>query len=58
MVADETEDMIQTDFPPPGLLVVVRCRGFCCLAYRTRQGKWVTAFSNEELDNVVEVLPY
>ena len=38
--------------------VVVQCDGFRCLAHRTSDGKWVTTFSNRELENVIQVLPY
>lgn len=44
--------------PPVGVNVIVQCDGYRCLAHRTRDGKWVTTFSNIELKNVIRVLPY
>jgi len=42
--------------PPPGQSVMVRGRGFRCMAYRDRDGKWRGAFRHEELPEVLEIL--
>jgi len=39
-------------------MVVVQCDGFSCLGYRDDQGKWMSAFTNEELNHVARVLSY
>ncbi len=47
---------IETELPSPELNVMVQCEGFRCLAYRTRDGNWVSAFSGVELNDVIRVL--
>src|SRR5438128_12539380 len=42
--------------PPQGQRVMVRCRGFRCLAYLDKDGKWRNSSNNEELTEVLEVL--
>jgi hypothetical protein len=42
--------------PPVGLNVWVQCEGFRCLAYRTKDGKWLTAIGNKEVKAVIRVL--
>lgn len=58
MTDRKLELTIEAELPPVGLMVLVQCKGFRCLAYRTAEGKWMTAFTHEELDNVIGVLPY
>jgi len=58
MTADELERPIEAELPPVGLMVLAQCDGFCCLACRTAEQKWISAFTHEELDNVIGVLPY
>jgi len=41
------------ELPPVGVNVVVQCDGLRCMAYRTKDGKWVTTFTNQELKNVI-----
>ncbi|HUA68114.1 MAG TPA: hypothetical protein VMA13_06160 [Candidatus Saccharimonadales bacterium] len=41
--------------PPVGKEVVVQCRGFRCLAYRGRDGKWRGVFDQKELPEVLEI---
>jgi hypothetical protein len=55
MIATEMQP-IQETLPPPGLLVLVQCDGFRCMAYRTTDGRWMSAFSFEELQSVISVL--
>jgi hypothetical protein len=42
--------------PPEGLIVLVQCQDFRCLAYR-KEGKWKSAFGNEELETVIRIYP-
>ncbi len=53
----EEQDETESEFPPVGLNVWVQCEGFRCLAYRTKDGKWLTAFGNKEVKDVIRVLP-
>ena len=55
VIAIETVPLIEP--PPVGLMVMVDCGGFCCLAYRNAEGKWMSVLTHEELDSVVRVLP-
>ncbi len=59
MTAKKIEEKQETesDLPPVGLYVWVQCEGFRCLAYRTQDGKWLTAFGNKEVKDVIRVLP-
>lgn len=36
--------------------VLVQCDGYRCLGYRDKDGTWRSAFSNEELPEVKQVL--
>jgi hypothetical protein len=51
------ETVEKNEFPPAGEHVLVQCRGFRCLAYRGADGKWWTVYNNQELKDVLEVLP-
>ena len=42
--------------PATGQRVMVRCRGYSCLAYRDKEGKWRDAARDVELAEVLEVL--
>ena len=42
--------------PPPGGLVLVRCAGFTCLAFRDADGRWISYFDRKEVTDVREVL--
>jgi len=42
--------------PPADKTAVVQCRGFRCLAYRDKDGKWRDVAHQEELPDVLEVL--
>lgn len=53
----EEQDETESELPPVGLNVWVQCEGFRCLAYRTKDGKWLTAFGNKEVKDVIRVLP-
>jgi len=53
----EPNEENDSDLPPAGLNVWVQCEGFRCLAYRTKDGKWLTAFGNKEVKEVIRVLP-
>jgi hypothetical protein len=53
----EENGKTESDLPPVGLNVWVQCDGFRCLAYRTKDGKWMTAFGNKEVKDVIRVLP-
>ena len=44
------------ELPPVGLEVLVQCQGFRCLARRTSDGKWKSAYTNEELSDVLFVV--
>jgi len=52
----EPKDDNESDLPPVGLNVWVQCDGFRCLAYRTKDGRWLTAFGNKEVKDVIRVL--
>jgi len=52
----ERKDEKESDLPPIGLNVWIQCEGFRCLAYRTKDEKWKTAFGDEEVKNVIRVL--
>ena len=39
--------------PVVGHNVVVQCKGFRCLAYRTKEGKWIDALHEKELPEVI-----
>ena len=41
--------------PAVGEHVLVQCRQFRCLAYRTADGKWWTVYGNQELRDVIKV---
>jgi len=56
MNANDTENKL--NLPPAGLNVMVQCKGFRCLAHRTPEGKWVSAFGEEELKDIVYVFPW
>lgn len=53
----EENDETEASLPPVGLNVWVQCEGFRCLAYRTKDGKWLTSFGNKEVKDVIRVLP-
>lgn len=36
--------------------VLVQCKGFRCMAYRTDEGKWVSTFTREELKDIIRVI--
>jgi GH24 family phage-related lysozyme (muramidase) len=52
----EENDKTEPDLPPVGLNVWVQCEGFRCLAYRTKDGKWMTAIGHKEVKDVIRVL--
>lgn len=56
MNATVIENKLNT--PPEGVNVMVQCKGFRCLAHRTREGKWISTFSEEELEDIVRVYPW
>lgn len=58
MIADAIEQTIKTELPPTGVNVMVQCAGFRCLAFRTYDGKWLSTFSEEELNDVIRVLAW
>ena len=45
-----------TSSRPPGGLVLVRCEGFTCLAFRDGDGKWISYFDRKEVPNALEVM--
>ena len=51
---DKTED----ELPPVGINVWVQYDGYRCLAYRTKDGKWLTAIGNKEVKNVIRIVPF
>ena len=57
MTATEVQPMEEM-LPPPGLLVLVQCEGFRCMAYRSTDGRWIDAFTFDELDNVIGIFPF
>jgi hypothetical protein len=42
--------------PLGGRLVMVRCPGFRCLAYRDKDGKWRDVAHDEERPEILEIL--
>jgi hypothetical protein len=54
---DENEET-ESELPPVGLNVWVQCEGYRCLAYRTKDGKWMTAIGHKEVKNVIRVVPF
>ncbi|HKW30623.1 MAG TPA: hypothetical protein VJT54_14905 [Verrucomicrobiae bacterium] len=54
----EEKDETESTLPPAGLNVWVQCEGFRCLAYRTKDGKWMTAIGNKEVKDVIRVVPF
>jgi hypothetical protein len=42
--------------PRPGLPVQVQCDGFKCMAFRTKEGKWIDFFTHESLPRVLGVV--
>lgn len=38
-----------------GQYALVQCQAFRCLAYQAPDGKWRSAFTNEELQHVIKV---
>ena len=54
----EENDETESALPPVGLNVWVQCEGFRCLAYRTKDGKWMTAIGNKEVKDVIHVVPF
>jgi hypothetical protein len=54
---DENEKA-ESELPPVGLNVWVQCEGYRCLAYRTKDGKWLTAIGNKEVKDVIRVVPF
>ena len=57
MIEANMEPRIDPKAIPAGMMVLVQCDGFRCLAYRDEDGKWRSAFSSEELDSVLHVFP-
>jgi hypothetical protein len=47
----------QRELPPAGVNVIVQCDGLRCMAYRTRDGKWMTTFTHEEIKHVIRYFP-
>ena len=45
------------ELPPPGVNVIVQYDGVRCMAYRTRDGKWMTTFTHEEIKKVIRYFP-
>lgn len=58
MITDKFEEGIKHDLPPAGMNVMIQCNGFRCLAYRTQEGKWMSTFRHEELNEVQHVFPF
>ena len=54
----EPKDETESGLPPVGLNVWVQCEGYRCLAYRTKDGKWLTAIGNKEVTDVIRVVPF
>ena len=54
----EENENIEPELPPVGLNVWVQCEGYRCLAYRTKEGKWMTAIGNKEVKDVIRVVPF
>jgi hypothetical protein len=44
---------MELSLPPAGKRVIVQCDGFRCLGYRSKEGKWLSAFDHSELENVI-----
>ena len=49
-------DKGEMKLPPLGKVVMVRCSGFRCLAYRDKAGIWRDLAHDEKLPEVLEVL--
>ena len=43
--------------PVPGLPVQVQCKGFKCMAFLDKDGKWVDLFTRKYLSDVLGVVP-
>ena len=54
----EQNEKTEFELPPVGLNVWVQCEGYRCPAYRTKDGKWMTAIGNKEVKDVIRVLPF
>ncbi|MGO8764149.1 MAG: hypothetical protein ACLQSR_03320 [Limisphaerales bacterium] len=48
---------ISEELPAVGEHVLVQCRGYRCLACRTENGTWRAVYSNQELKDVIAILP-
>jgi hypothetical protein len=58
MTETHIEPSVEPEATPVGMMVLVQCDGFRCLAYRDENGKWLSAFGGEPLDSVLRVFPF
>lgn len=53
MDRSEPTHLDEPDLPAVGQSVIVQCEQYRCLGYRSDDGKWRSAYSNQELEKVV-----
>lgn len=54
---DEVTTTIDAILPPVGKRVIVECEGFRCLAFCDQNGRWVDAFNDQVLPEVLSFKP-